>query len=149
MRVLDTAMRPVRATAGSSGFDLCAHVPEPVIIPHSCSRVIPTGVFLNLTRGWEGQIRSRSGLAAKSGIFVLNSPGTIDSDYRGELKVILFNSGTENFTVNPNAKIAQIVFNQVYAYEGNDTDIMVGDYNLVTELDETNRGQGGFGSTGS
>lgn len=148
--VEDGAIPPSRATPGSSGFDLSANINEELIIQAGNSKIIPTGVFLKLNIGEEAQVRSRSGLAAKYNVFVLNSPGTIDSDYRGEVKVILFNAGKSNFVVNKGDRIAQLVFADVYGYKGTQNEGRVSDINLITkeELNNTNRGAGGFGSTG-
>lgn len=130
---------PHYATDGSAGMDIYAAVVEPVVIePHS-TVLIPTNIVIELEPGYECQVRSRSGLAIKSGIFALNAPGTIDSDYRGEIKIILSNFGKEPFVVSRGDRIAQLVFAK---YE-KATLIQ------VDKLSKTNRGAGGFGSTGS
>lgn len=130
---------PKKSTKGSSGFDLKMKIGMPkMIIPKGEKMLIPTGIYLEMPLGYEAQIRSRSGLAAKNGVFVLNSPGTIDSDYRGEIQVILFNLGSSDFTVNEGDRIAQMVIQQIPIVE------------LVeeSEISESERGSGGFGSTG-
>ena len=129
---------PSYKTKGSSGMDLMAFVDKPIIIPPGKSCLIPTGLSIAIPEDTEVQIRPRSGLAAKSSISVLNTPGTIDSDYRGELKVILFNHGKENFLVNNNDRIAQMILMPVLKV----------DFQEVDNLPETIRGSGGFGSTG-
>lgn len=129
---------PFYATEKSAGMDLKANIVEPVVLGPLDRAMIPTGLFIALPDGTEAQIRPRSGLAAKHGISVLNSPGTIDADYRGEIKVILVNLSNETFTVNPGERVAQMV---VARYEK-----VVWDE--VESLDQTERGEGGFGSTG-
>ena len=129
---------PSYKTKGSSGMDLMAFVDKPIIIPPGKSCLIPTGLSIAIPEDTEVQIRPRSGLAAKSSLSVLNTPGTIDSDYRGELKVILFNHGKENFLVNNNDRIAQMILMPVLKV----------DFQEVDNLPETIRGSGGFGSTG-
>ena len=129
---------PFYATEKSAGMDLKASIEEPIVLGPLERALIPTGLYIALPDGTEAQIRPRSGLAAKYGISVLNSPGTIDADYRGEIKVILVNLSNEPFTVNPGERIAQMV---VAKYEK-----VVWDE--VDTLDETQRGEGGFGSTG-
>lgn len=129
---------PAYETAQSAGMDLKANIEEPVVIGSLQRVLVPTGLFISLPVGFEAQIRPRSGLAAKHGISVLNAPGTIDADYRGEIKVILVNLSTEPFTINPGERIAQMV---VARHE-------VVEWEEVEVLDETSRGQGGFGSTG-
>ncbi len=129
---------PIYATSGSAGMDVLAYLDEPVIIKSGETVMIPTGIAIALPDGFECQVRSRSGLAAKYGIFALNAPGTIDSDYRGEIKVILSNFGKEPYIVNNADRIAQLV---VARYEK-----VI--WNEVNSLDETERGDGGFGSTG-
>lgn len=129
---------PAYATEKSAGMDLKADISAPVSLPPLGRAVIPTGIFIALPEGLEAQIRPRSGLAAKHGISVLNSPGTIDADYRGEIKVILVNLSDEPFVVNPGERIAQMV---VARYEKVEWDESV-------SLDVTERGEGGFGSTG-
>tara|TARA_Y100000741_G_scaffold28737_1_gene20692 strand:- start:285 stop:722 length:438 start_codon:yes stop_codon:yes gene_type:complete len=129
---------PSYKTEGSSGMDLIAFVDKPIEIKPNNSALIPTGLSIAIPEDCEVQIRPRSGLAAKSNISVLNTPGTIDSDYRGELKVILFNHGNKQFIVKNNERIAQIVL----------TPILKVDFEEVDSLPDTVRGAGGFGSTG-
>lgn len=133
-----SATEPTYSTAGSAGMDLYAHTDKPIEIPTQSIALIPTGIAIALPDGLEAQIRSRSGLAAKNGIFCLNSPGTIDSDYRGEIKVILANFGKETFLVNNGDRIAQMVIAQFQKVS----------WNVVDSLEATQRGVGGFGSTG-
>ena len=129
---------PQYKTEGSSGMDLMAFVKEPLKIKPNSSELIPTGISIAIPQDTEIQIRPRSGLAAKSRISVLNTPGTIDSDYRGELKVILFNHGVDDFIVNNGDRIAQMVLMPV----------LKASFEEVDELPDTVRGSGGFGSTG-
>ena len=129
---------PSYKTKGSSGMDLMAFLKEPIKILPSTSCLIPTGISLAIPEDVEIQIRPRSGLAAKSNISVLNTPGTIDSDYRGELKIILFNHGKKDFIVNNNDRVAQMVLMPVLKI----------DFEEVNELPDSIRGSGGFGSTG-
>ena len=129
---------PQYATALSAGMDLKANLSEPVTLAPLERAMIPTGLFIELPEGFEAQVRPRSGLAAKHGISVLNAPGTIDADYRGEVKVILVNVSKEPFTVNPGERIAQMVVARHEKVEWQETD----------QLGETARGEGGFGSTG-
>ena len=129
---------PSYKTKGSSGMDLMAFIKDPIKIAPNTSALIPTGISVAISSDVEIQIRSRSGLAAKSSISVLNTPGTIDSDYRGELKVILFNHSKEEFVVRNNDRIAQIVLMPVLKI----------DFEEVDNLPDTLRGSGGFGSTG-
>ncbi|HZG86762.1 dUTP diphosphatase [Paenibacillus sp.] len=129
---------PVKMSAGASGYDLHAAVGEPVTLAPGERKLIPTGLALAMPNGLEAQIRPRSGLAFKHGITTLNTPGTIDADYRGEIKVLLVNLGSEPFVVRRGERIAQMVFQTVP-----DTDLVE-----VRELDETARGAGGFGHTG-
>lgn len=129
---------PAYATEHAAGVDLEAAVGEPVTLKPGERQLIPTGLAIALPEGFEAQIRPRSGLAFKNGVTVLNSPGTIDADYRGEVKVILANLGTEPFTVERGMRVAQMV---IARYE------RVA-WQQVAELDETTRGSGGFGSTG-
>jgi len=129
---------PIYKTEGSSGMDLMAFIDKPIKIPANSSALIPTGISLAIPNDVEIQIRPRSGLAAKSSIGVLNSPGTIDSDYRGELKIILFNHGNKEFIIKNNDRVAQIILMPVLKM----------DFEEVDELPETIRGSGGFGSTG-
>ena len=129
---------PEYATFGSSGLDLRAFLTEPLIINPSEIKLVPTGIMMELPVELEGQVRPRSGLAAKHGITCLNSPGTIDSDYRGEIKVLLINLGKEKFVINNNDRIAQLVISKVEKIE----------FELISELNETARNEGGFGHTG-
>jgi len=137
-RLNHKARLPKYKTDGSSGMDLMACIDEKIIIPPQESKLIPTGIGIAIPKDTEIQIRPRSGLAAKSNISVLNTPGTIDSDYRGELKIILFNHSKDKFTVNDGDRIAQMVLMPVLKVEFEETN----------ELPETIRGSGGFGSTG-
>jgi len=133
---------PKYATNGSSGFDLRANLSKTMIIPSGKFSIIQTGLFFNIPEGFEVQIRPRSGLAAKNGVTVLNTPGTIDSDYRGEIMVILINHGDNDFTINHGDRIAQAVLATVTA---NNVVKLI----KVDDLSEdTERGSGGFGSTG-
>lgn len=129
---------PHYATEHSAGMDLRANLDAPVVLGPLERKIIPTGLFIELPEGYEAQIRPRSGLAAKHGITCLNTPGTIDADYRGEIGVILANVSNESFTVNDGERICQMVIAQYTKA------------NLVEveELSETDRGAGGFGSTG-
>ena len=129
---------PKYKTDGSSGVDLEAFIKKPLIIQPRSSQIIPTGISISIPDNCEVQIRPRSGLAAKSSITVLNTPGTIDSDYRGEIKIILFNHSNEKFVVNNGDRIAQMVLMPVLKFR----------FNEVDELTDTIRGSGGFGSTG-
>ena len=129
---------PSYKTKGSSGMDLMAFIKDPIKIAPNTSALIPTGISVAIPNDVEIQIRPRSGLAIKSSISVLNTPGTIDSDYRGELKIILFNHSKEEFVVRNNDRIAQIVLMPVLKI----------DFEEVDNLPDTLRGSGGFGSTG-
>lgn len=129
---------PAYETASAAGMDLRAALDEPVSLAPMERRLIPTGLFIALPQGYEAQIRPRSGLAFKHGVTVLNSPGTIDADYRGEIKVLLINFGTEHFEIKPGERIAQMIVAR------HETVI----WNPVSSLDETERGAGGYGSTG-
>ena len=129
---------PSYKTIGSSGMDLMALTDKPITILPKKSYLVPTGISLAIPKNHEIQIRPRSGLAAKNNISVLNTPGTIDSDYRGEIKVILFNHGSDKFLINNGDRIAQIVLIPVYNIE----------FEEVDNLPDTSRGEGGFGSTG-
>jgi dUTP pyrophosphatase len=130
---------PAYATPGSAGMDLAAAIADPLILAPGARALVPTGLAIALPAGFEAQIRPRSGLAAKNGITVLNTPGTIDSDYRGEIKVILVNLGTQAFTVERGMRIAQMVIARYERIE----------WQVVDDLDATARGAGGFGSTGT
>ena len=129
---------PQYATAQSAGMDLRANLEEPVVLRPMERRLIPTGLHISLPEGYEAQVRPRSGLALKKGITVLNSPGTIDADYRGEVGVLLINLSQEDFTVNDGERIAQMVIARHEQAE----------WQLTDTLDETERGAGGFGHSG-
>ncbi|MDA0996584.1 MAG: dUTP diphosphatase [Proteobacteria bacterium] len=129
---------PAHATSGSAGMDLLAAVEAAEIIEPGQRSMVPTGLAIALPEGFEAQVRPRSGLAAKHGITILNSPGTIDADYRGEVKVILINHGHEPFTIRRGDRIAQMVVAPVQRWHWRDSDA----------LPESGRGEGGFGSTG-
>ena len=129
---------PSYKTGGASGMDLMAFIEKPIELKPGKSCLVPTGLSVAFSKEYEIQIRPRSGLAAKKNISVLNTPGTIDSDYRGELKIILFNHGSENFMINNNDRIAQMVLTPIIKMELEEKN----------ELPETIRGEGGFGSTG-
>lgn len=134
---------PEYATAGSSGFDLRASLDEPLIMLSGAITVVPTGLYFEIPENFEIQVRPRSGLAAKNGVTVLNTPGTIDADYRGELKVILINHGKSNFTINNGDRIAQAVISSVINKN------IVNLNQVKTISSDTERGTDGFGSTGS
>jgi dUTP pyrophosphatase len=129
---------PEYQTAGSVGLDLCAALAAPEVIPPGERLLVPTGLCLAVPDGYEGQVRPRSGLALRHGISIVNSPGTIDADFRGEVGIVLINHGRESFEVRPLARIAQLVLSEVVRAQ----------VSLVAELDETDRGSGGYGSTG-
>ena len=129
---------PKYETEGSSGMDLTANIENSLIITPGKTMVIPTGIALSIPKNFEIQIRPRSGLAAKNQISVLNTPGTIDSDYRGEIKVLLFNFGNKNFNIYNGLRIAQMVISPIVKAEIEEVD----------DLKQTSRGSGGFGSTG-
>ena len=129
---------PKYKTDGSSGMDLMAFLESPINLKPQESALIPTGISIAIPEDTEVQIRPRSGLAAKSNISVLNTPGTIDSDYRGEIKIILFNHGKEDFVINNNDRIAQMILMPIVKAE----------FEEVENLPKTLRGSGGFGSTG-
>ena len=129
---------PEYKTSGSSGVDLMAFIDSPIKIAPNTLELVPTGLSIAIPEDLEIQIRPRSGLAAKSSIGILNTPGTIDSDYRGELKIILFNHGNKDFIINNNDRVAQMVLTPVIKMELEE----------VNQLPKTIRGSGGFGSTG-
>lgn len=129
---------PTYATAQSAGMDLRANIDAPITLRPMERQLIPTGLHIALPEGFEAQVRPRSGLALKHGITVLNTPGTIDADYRGELKVLLVNFSNTNFVINAGERVAQMV---IARYEKVD-------FEQVTELDDTERGAGGYGHTG-
>ncbi|MCA0236783.1 MAG: dUTP diphosphatase [Bacteroidetes bacterium] len=139
MKIINTSPYPLPRyeTPGSAGMDLRAHLNEPVVLAPLERALVPTGLFIELQEGYEAQIRPRSGIALKRGLTMLNSPGTIDSDYRGEIKCIVVNLSNETQTIEPGERIAQMViarYEQVVWEE-------------VSELNDTERGAGGFGST--
>ena len=139
IKKLDPAVElPAYKTEGASGMDLMALVKEPINLKPNSSCLVPTGLAVAFSNDFEIQIRPRSGLAAKNNISVLNTPGTIDSDYRGEIKVIIYNHGNENFLINNGDRIAQMILTPVLKMELEE----------VNNLPETIRGNGGFGSTG-
>ena len=129
---------PEYKTKGSSGMDLTANIKEFILLSAGKITIIPTGIAVSIPLGHELQIRPRSGLAAKNGISILNTPGTIDADYRGEVKVILINLGGEDFQIKPNDRIAQMVL----------CPVLKANLEIVEDLPNTIRGKGGFGSTG-
>ncbi len=130
---------PEYQTIASSGLDLRANIDEDIIIKPLERVLVPTGLFISIPVGYEAQIRPRSGLAFKHGITVLNTPGTIDADYRGEIKVILVNLSDKEFTIVQGERICQMVFAKVEQIE----------WKIVSNLDDTDRGEGGFGHTGT
>lgn len=140
IKIINTSENPIPeyATAGSSGLDLRANLPEPVVLKAMERKMIPTGLFLEIPEGYEVQVRPRSGLAWKHGITCLNSPGTVDSDYRGEIKVILINFSAEEHILNNGDRIAQMILSRV------EKAIL----QPVIKLESTVRGEGGFGHTG-
>ena len=139
IKKLDPAVEiPVYKTPGASGMDLMAFIKKPIRIPPNSSSLIPTGIAIAFSAEYEVQIRPRSGLAAKNNITVLNTPGTIDSDYRGEIKIILFNHGSSEFIVNNKDRIAQMILTPIIKMNLEET----------TSLPESVRDKGGFGSTG-
>tara|TARA_B100000902_G_C26792213_1_gene660405 strand:+ start:57 stop:494 length:438 start_codon:yes stop_codon:yes gene_type:complete len=139
IKKLDSAVKlPVYKTKGASGMDLMAFIKDPLIIKPKSSMLITTGLSVAFSENYEIQIRPRSGLAAKNNISVLNTPGTIDSDYRGEIKVIIYNHGNDNFLVNNGDRIAQMILTPVVKMQLEETN----------SLPETIRGKDGFGSTG-
>lgn len=140
LKIVNTSDNPLPEyeTSGSAGVDLRAQLQEPVMLKPLQRALIPTGLYIELPDGYEAQVRPRSGLALKKGVTVLNSPGTIDSDYRGEIKVIMINLSNETTVINTGERIAQLIvakFEKVTFKE-------------VDELNETKRGEGGFGHTG-
>ena len=138
VRKKDGVILPSYATESSSGLDLVAFMEEPVVLAPFARALIPTGIHIGIPEGFEAEIRPRSGMAHKFGVTVLNTPGTIDSDYRGEVKVLLINLGDRPFTISNGDRIAQMIFKSVVLIN----------WRLVEELPDTKRGQGGFGSTG-
>ena len=140
VKIVNTSARPLPAyaTSASAGMDLLANIEEPLKLGMLDRAMIPTGISIQLPEGYEAQVRPRSGLAARHGISVTNSPGTIDADYRGEIKVLLINLSREPYTIQPGDRIAQLVVARHERVE----------WESVESLDETDRGAGGFGSTG-
>jgi len=140
VRIINNSNNPIPAyaTEGSSGMDLRANLLEPLTLAPLERMMIPTGIFLEIPQGYEAQVRPRSGLAIKQGLTCLNSPGTIDADYRGELKVILINLSAENQVISHGDRIAQMVFQKIEIVELESTD----------QISETARNAGGFGHTG-
>lgn len=140
IRIINQSNNPLPhyATAGSSGMDIRAFLPQPVTLAPMERSLIPTGLFIELPENHEAQVRPRSGLAIKQGLTCLNTPGTIDADYRGEIKVILINLSGEAQTIHSGDRIAQLVFQQVEKAS----------WLEVTAINETERGEGGFGHTG-
>lgn len=134
-----TQQIPAYATPQSAGMDLRANIEKPILLKSLDRKLIPTGLHIALPEGYEAQIRPRSGLAIKHGITCLNTPGTIDSDYRGDVGVILINLSREDFVVQPGERIAQMIIEKFEHAE----------LEVVNELDETERGEGGFGHTGT
>ena len=137
-KLASSVQLPTYKTSGASGMDLMAFIAEPIILKPQSSCLVPTGISVAFSEEFEIQIRPRSGLAAKNNISVLNTPGTIDSDYRGEIKVIIFNHGNKEFTINNHDRIAQMILTPVVKME----------FEEIESLPETIRGEGGFGSTG-
>lgn len=129
---------PEYKTKGAAGVDLKANIEEEIVLKPLERKLIPTGLYVEIPEGYEGQVRPRSGLAIKHGVTVLNAPGTIDSDYRGEICVILINLGNEDFVINPGDRIAQFVLNKYECI----------DFESIDKLSDTERGKGGFGHTG-
>lgn len=132
------ALLPKQASPGSAGWDVHAHLERPMTLKPMARGMVPTGFAMAIPEGFECQVRPRSGLAIKHGITVLNAPGTIDSDYRGEVKVLLVNLSDEPFTIEDGDRVAQLVFAPVTR----------ADFEAVAELEATERGEGGFGSSG-
>lgn len=140
VKIVNTSAYPTPeyATAYSAGMDIKANITEPITLGSLQRTMVPTGLFIELPEGYEAQIRPRSGLAAKFGISIVNSPGTIDADYRGEIKIVLVNLSSEEFVINPGERIAQMVIAAFTKVE----------WEEVESLSESERGAGGFGSTG-
>lgn len=134
----DDEFLPLYATAEAAGADVKAYLKEPMIIPPGQSALVPTGIFLAIPEGYEIQVRPRSGLALKHQVTILNTPGTIDSDYRGEIKVILINHGVQAFTIVPGMRIAQLIL----------APVLRANFLVYSELATTKRGIEGFGHTG-
>ena len=132
------AVAPRYMSEGAAGLDLASAAPEPIVIAPGARAAVPTGLAFEIPPGYEGQVRGRSGLARKHGVGLPNAPGTIDSDYRGEVTVLLINWGSEPFTVNPGDRIAQLVI----------APVAIAELEEAADLSETTRGSGGFGHTG-
>jgi dUTP pyrophosphatase len=141
VKIINKSSHPLPSyqTSQSAGMDLRANNPEPIVLKPLMRAIVPTGLFIQLPEGYEAQIRPRSGLAAKKGIGLVNSPGTIDADYRGEIGVIVVNLSNEDFTIENGERIAQMV---IAKHE-------VASWQEVESLNESDRGSGGFGSTGT
>ncbi|MEK9912977.1 MAG: dUTP diphosphatase [Flavobacteriaceae bacterium] len=141
VKIINKSSHPLPSyqTSQSAGMDLRANNPEPIVLKPLMRAIVPTGLFIELPQGYEAQIRPRSGLAAKKGIGLVNSPGTIDADYRGEIGVIVVNLSNEDFTIENGERIAQMV---IAKHE-------VASWQEVESLNESDRGSGGFGSTGT
>ena len=140
LKIVNTSDNPLPEyeTTGSAGVDLRAQLQEPVMLKPLQRALIPTGLYIEVPDGYEAQVRPRSGLALKKGVTVLNSPGTIDSDYRGEIKVIMINLSNETTVINTGERIAQLIISKFEKVQ----------FKEVDELNETERGEGGFGHTG-
>lgn len=138
VRENDKIELPKYETSGAAGMDVRANITEPIVLGSLERTLVPTGLKIAIPEGYEVQVRPRSGLALKHGITLLNTPGTIDSDYRGELKIIVANMSKDAYTINPEERIGQLVLNKVEQIE----------WEVVETLDETERGAGGFGHTG-
>ena len=138
VRENDKIELPKYETAGAAGMDIRTNITEPIVLGSLERTLVPTGLKIAIPEGYEVQVRPRSGLALKHGITLLNTPGTIDSDYRGELKIIIANMSKDAYTINPGERIGQLVLNKVEQIE----------WEVVETLDETERGAGGFGHTG-
>lgn len=138
VRENDKIELPKYETSGAAGMDVRANITEPIVLGSLERTLVPTGLKIAIPEGYEVQVRPRSGLALKHGITLLNTPGTIDSDYRGELKIIIANMSKDAYTINPGERIGQLVLNKVEQIE----------WEVVETLDETERGAGGFGHTG-
>ena len=137
-KLASSVQLPTYKTSGASGMDLMAFISEPIILKPQSSCLVPTGISVAFSEEFEIQVRPRSGLAAKNNISILNTPGTVDSDYRGEIKVILFNHGKSDFLIKNKDRIAQMIL----------TPVIKMDLEEIDDLPETIRGEGGFGSTG-
>jgi len=136
-KLLPQAQLPMKMSAQAAGYDLCSANLNDIVLEKKQIKLIPTGLSISLPAGFEAQIRPRSGLAIRNGIGILNSPGTIDADYRGEIKIILINLGDEDFVISPGMRIAQMIVSRHEELK----------FDLTEELDDTERGKGGFGHT--